>query len=162
MSKNLPKTFILITILFGISALSGISSDMYIAAFPAMSCYFGISPSLMKWTLSLFFIGLACSQLVYGPLSDYMGRKKIMVVGFVIFLFGCLLCLNGKSFSIFLIGRFIQGCGVGATACLSRTILRDTFAGTDLAKVLSYIGMGLAVVPAAAPVLGAYIRFCRN
>ena len=158
MNKTLPTASILIAILFCMSALSGISSDMYIAAFPAIGHYFGVSASLIKWTLSLFFIGLAGSQLIYGPLSDYIGRKKIMTVGFVIFIMGSLLCLSCKEFSVFLLGRFVQGCGVGATVCLSRAILRDVFDGAPLAKALSYIGMGLAIVPAVAPVLGAYIQ----
>ena len=81
------KESIFIVILLGMSAVSGIASDMYIAAFPEMGSYFDVSSVSIKWTMSLFFVGLSISQLIYGPLSDYIGRKKIMIFGFVVFYF---------------------------------------------------------------------------
>jgi len=153
------KESIFIVILLGMSAVSGIASDMYIAAFPEMGSYFDVSSVSIKWTMSLFFVGLSISQLIYGPLSDYIGRKKIMIFGFVVFSIGCLVCIISKIFLIFLVGRFVQGCGAGATTCISRAIMRDTYEGPALSKALSYIGMGLAIVPAIAPIMGSYIQY---
>lgn len=154
--KKKLKYFILI--LLGMSIVSGLASDMYVAALPELGRYFNISADSVKWTMSLFFIGLAISQLVYGPLSDYIGRKKIMIFGLMLFSIGCIFCMLTNKFYVFLMGRFIQGCGAGATACISKAIIRDSYQGKKLTQVLSYIGMGLAFVPAIAPVIGGYIQ----
>ncbi len=156
-SKTKNRAFI--TILLCVSAISGIASDMYIAALPDMSTFFRVSDDAIKWTISIFFMGLGLSQLIYGPLSDYIGRKRTILFGFVIFSAGCLLCITSKTFLLFLIGRFAQGCGAGAATCISRAMMRDTYSGSELAKALSYVGMGLAVVPAIAPIIGGYIQY---
>ncbi len=157
--KDLQHSLLFITLLLGMSALASFASDMYVAAFPAMSQYFAISSEWGKATISLFFIGLGFSQLIYGPLSDYIGRKKVMVFGFIVFFIGCLLCFFSKIFFFFLLGRLIQDIGAGATTCISRAMMRDTFSGAQLAKALSYVGMWLAIVPAIAPITGGYIQY---
>ena len=159
MKKMIVSDSVFIIVLLCMSALSGIASDMYIAAFPSMASFYHVPSTAIKWTVSLFFIGLAASQLIYGPMSDYIGRKKIMVVGFIIFFAGCLLCLSsGNRFWILICGRCVQGIGAGAMTCISRAILRDKFTGIRLTKALSIIGMGLAIVPAIAPLIGGYIQ----
>lgn len=107
----------------------------------------------------MFFIGLGLSQIIYGPLSDAFGRKKIILLGSIIFFLGTILCIFSKNFNVFLCGRFIQGIGVGAMVCISRAITKDMFKDKLLVKALSYIGMGLAIMPAISPVLGSYIQY---
>ncbi len=157
--KPYHEKMLFMVLLFMMSGMAFFSSDIYIAAFPAMGHDLAASPDLIKGTVSMFFIGLGGSQLFYGPISDYVGRKKIAVFGLVVFIVGCALCALSKDYSIFLFGRLIQGIGSGATTCLSRAIMRDSYTGARLVKIISYVGMGVALIPAIAPLIGGYIQY---
>ena len=100
---------------------------------------------------------MTIGQLIAGPLSDAIGRKRILFTGIVIYFLGSLLCFTTQSFEWFLVGRFIQGVGVSGPYVASISIVRDKYSGAQMARIMSLIMMVFMVAPAIAPSLGQLI-----
>jgi DHA1 family bicyclomycin/chloramphenicol resistance-like MFS transporter len=95
--------------------------------------------------------------LIAGPLSDAIGRKRILFTGILIYFLGSLLCYFTQSFEWFLVGRFIQGVGVAGPYVATISIVRDKYSGAKMARIMSLIMMVFMVAPAIAPSLGQLI-----
>lgn len=104
--------------------------------------------------MACYLIPYGLSQFVYGPLSDKLGRKPIILVGLAIYLVGAVISLFAHSFELFLLGSFIQGAGIGSGGAMSRTLSRDCFSGEELHRANSIISMCVIFSPLLAPVLG--------
>ncbi len=141
-------------------AAGTMASDMYVPSLPAIAEKLHVSSLAVKWTLSIYLLGYASLQLVYGPLSDRFGRKPILLLSFVIGIVGSLLCAMATNITLLLVGRFIQGMGVGATATLGRTIVQDMYQGDPekLSKAISTLMMVFSIAPIIAPVFGGYLQ----
>ena len=103
------------------------------------------------------FVGLAIGQLLYGPVSDTVGRKPAIGVGFGIFIVGTIICILAKDFDGMLFGRFLQGLGAAAPRIVSMSIVRDLYEGREMAKITSIIMGFFILVPALAPAIGQLI-----
>jgi len=103
------------------------------------------------------FVGMAIGQLLYGPVSDSVGRKPAISAGFAIFLGGTIVCLLAKDFHAMLLGRFLQGLGAAAPRIVAMSIVRDLYSGREMAQVTSIIMGFFIMVPAIAPLLGQLI-----
>jgi MFS transporter, DHA1 family, multidrug resistance protein len=150
-------TFILLLVLMGQSAI-----DIYLPSFPAMVQYFHTSNKMVQLTLSTFMIGYACSQLIYGPLSDHFGRRPVLISGFSLFALTSLLCAISTSITALLIFRLLQGFGAGVSNVHQRAVMRDSFEGGALLKVASYMTVVWTLVPILAPIIGGYIQHYFN
>ncbi len=111
-------------------------------------------PNQVQYIISMLFLGMALGQLVCGPLSDALGRKKILYGGIVLFLAGSLVCFFATSIDELLLGRFIQGVGVAGPYISAISIVRDKYAGNEMARIMSLVMMIFIMVPAIAPSLG--------
>ena len=109
--------------------------------------------------ISLLFAGLATGQLVYGPLSDSIGRKRTIYIGITVFLSGCLLSLFAPDFETMLAGRILQGLGAASARIVPMALVRDQFEGRAMAKVMSFIMSVFILVPVLAPMIGQSILF---
>lgn len=109
--------------------------------------------------IGMLFLGLSCGQLVYGPISDTVGRRSPMIVGFAIFLVGCVMSALAESFAIMLVGRFLQGLGAAGPRIMSVTIIRDHAAGVEMARIMSLVMMIFILVPILAPSVGQLVLF---
>lgn len=147
---------ILMTLL--IPLVGFISMDIYFPSFPAISEAFKIPPNITQLTLTFFLFGFGASQLFYGPLSDYFGRRPVLLIGSSIYLMGSILLTTTTETQILFLARLIQGIGAGAGASLGRVLLRDLFVGNKMAKVASYLTVGIALATALAPAVGGYIQ----
>jgi len=107
--------------------------------------------------ISALFLGMAIGQLICGPLSDATGRKKVLYSGILLFLVGSVICFFAQDINTLLIGRFIQGLGVSGPYVSAISIVRDKYAGREMAKVMSLVMMIFIMVPAIAPSLGQSI-----
>ncbi len=114
-------------------------------------------PNQAQLLISLLFAGLALGQLVSGPLSDALGRKKILYAGLGLFLLGTVLCIFSQDLTALLLGRFVQGLGVSGPYICAISIVRDKFAGRQMAKIMSVVMMIFITVPALAPSIGQAI-----
>ncbi len=107
-----------------------------------------------QYLISFIFAGMAIGQLIAGPLSDALGRKRILYWGISLYLVGSAVCFFAGSLETMLLGRFIQGLGVSGPYVSAVSIVRDKFAGRQMAKVMSLIMIIFMMVPALAPSLG--------
>ncbi|CAH7063095.1 MFS transporter [Vibrio chagasii] len=133
------------------------ASSMYTPSFPDIQSELGTSEALVQQTLSLFFIALACSQLICGPLSERYGRKPIAILSSVIFVAGSMTCLIADNIDILLLGRVVQGLGVGGLYLLCRTILQDAFEKTELMGILAWYGILFMSLPGLTLIFGGYL-----
>lgn len=146
----------IITLLLAIMGL--ICTDLFVPSLPAIAHHFHQTPNYAQLTISLFLAGFALSQLFYGPVSDYTGRKSPLIIGVLLFMFGSMICLTATSFHCLCIGRIIQGIGVGAGLSLSRVILRDRYKDMNLAIKTAQMGVFVALTPAVAPFFGGILQ----
>lgn len=116
-------------------------------------------PNQAQLIISAIFSGMAIGQLICGPLSDATGRKKVLYSGIALFLCGCTLCFFAQDINTLLLGRFLQGLGVSGPYVSAISIVRDKYAGREMAKVMSLVMMIFIMVPAIAPSLGQAILF---
>ena len=110
-----------------------------------------------QYLISILFLGMAIGQLVCGPLSDATGRKKILYAGIVLIVLGSAICFAAEDLSSLLLGRFIQGLGIAGPYVSAISIVRDKYAGNDMARIMSLVMLIFIMVPAIAPALGQAI-----
>lgn len=137
--------------------LTQVAVDIYAPALIAIADDFDASIMNVQRSMSIYMVGVAISQLIYGPVSEGIGRKKPLILGLVIMLVGCIICLNSTNINMLITGRFVQGAGAGACAALWRSIFRDSFSGEELSTYGSYLGTVVKFVIPAAPLLGSYL-----
>ena len=107
--------------------------------------------------VTMIFLGLGVGQLFFGPISDSFGRKPVVYIGFIIFLLASFICLYAPSLEIMVVGRILQGIGLSAPRTISISIIRDTYEGDYMAKVMSFVVAFFILVPVVAPAIGKLI-----
>ncbi|MEH0831589.1 multidrug effflux MFS transporter [Anaplasma bovis] len=134
-----------------------ISYDMYAPSLPEMCSYFGVSQTIVQLTVSMNLFGSSVSGLFYGPLSDYHGRKPMMLLGILLFAIASVGCCFANNVIVLIIFRFIQGMGAGVAGVVGYAIVNDVYSGEESAKNLSFVNMVVALSPAIGPVIGSYV-----
>lgn len=140
------------------ACLTMVAADIYSPSIPDIAMSFQSSFSLVKWTMVSYIAGVALSQLFFGPLSEGLGRRKPIIIGLSIMLFGSFLAWLATDIQFLILARFIQGIGAGSCAGLWRSIIRDVLSGAELAKVGSYFVIAITFIVPAAPALGGYLQ----
>jgi DHA1 family bicyclomycin/chloramphenicol resistance-like MFS transporter len=136
-------------------ALTALSIDIMLPSLDSIAKVFKLTdPNDRQGVVTSYFLGLAAGQLVYGPLSDRFGRKRVLLIGLGIYLVGSLTALLAGSFMHLLAARVIQGFGGAASRVLAVAIIRDLFTGRQMARVMSIAMMVFIVVPVFAPAVG--------
>ncbi len=132
--------------------------DMYLPSFPAMSDFFHVGDEKIQLSLSLYMAGFAVSPLLAGPLVDRFGRKPILCGGLLAFFLSTLLCAFATDINVLLMGRILMGAACGLLVVANQSMVRDSFEGTRLLKVTSYMSMIWSMVPIVAPAIGGYVQ----
>jgi len=144
-----------VTIVALMMAVTGISIDNLLPAFPAIESRFAVSdPNHLQLLVYVYMLGFGPAQIIYGPLSDSLGRRPVLMASLGVYVAGCLLAMVAPSFGWLLAARVIQGIGAAGGRVLSTAIVRDRFAGRDMASVMSLIMMVFLIVPMIAPAIG--------
>ena len=117
------------------------------------------TPNKIQLVITTLFIGLACGQLFFGPLSDALGRKPILYIALTVYLIGTLICYLSTNINTLLLGRFIQGLGAAGPNITAISLVRDQYKGREMAKIMSIVMMIFITVPTIAPALGQGILF---
>jgi DHA1 family bicyclomycin/chloramphenicol resistance-like MFS transporter len=141
--------------LAAVTAVTALSIDMSLPAQPAISREFDVRSDVAQLTLSLFLVGFASSQIVFGSLSDAFGRLRVLLAGFALFTVASAACAVSPAVEGLLAARFLQGVGASAGPVIARAMVRDTQATSAAARTLSTIVSVLAIAPMVAPMIGA-------
>ena len=140
-----------------VMAIGPLSIDMYLPSLPALQAHFGADTASTQLTLSLYFIGLAIGQLIYGPVSDRFGRKKPLLFGLALYSLVSLGCAYAPSMQSLVMLRFLQALGGCAGMVITRAMVRDLFPPQEMARVLSTLVLIMGVAPILAPLVGGQI-----
>lgn len=147
----------LVALLACLSAISVLSTNIILPAFPEIGHELGVTSRELGLTLSSFFITFAFAQLLVGPLADHYGRKRFVLGGLALFVIGTLVAGVAGTLDVLIAGRVIQALGVCAAAVLARAIARDLFDGETLGRALSLTMIATAAAPGFSPLLGSLL-----
>ncbi|MFV1011528.1 Bcr/CflA family efflux MFS transporter [Wolbachia endosymbiont of Nasonia vitripennis] len=138
-------------------AVVDMATDLYSVALPSIANYFKVKGNIAQLTISLNLVGVAISGLIYGPLSDYYGRRLIMLIGMTIFTLASIVCCIADNIILLILIRFIQGAGAGVAGVVGYAAIRDMYSGSEYSRVISKLNMVVALSPGIAPVIGSYM-----
>ncbi|HEX6478943.1 MAG TPA: Bcr/CflA family multidrug efflux MFS transporter [Ktedonobacteraceae bacterium] len=147
----------LVLILGSLSAFGPLSIDMYLPSLPSLSRDLGASASAAQLTLSACLLGLALGQVIAGPLSDTLGRRRPLLVGLVAYVLASLLCVVAPSISLLIGLRLVQGMAGAAGIVIARAIVRDKYSGIAAARFFSILMLVSGIAPIAAPIIGGLL-----
>lgn len=146
------------TVVLLLAALLGvqpITTDLYLPALPALTAGFGAGMAQAQLTLAGLLLAFGLSQLVWGPLSDHYGRRPVLLVGLAAYIVAAIGSALAPSMELLVVWRTVQGAAMGAGVMCARAIVRDLYAPSDGARVMSKAMSGLGVVAClSAPVGG--------
>ena len=140
-----------------LTAIDAVAIDLLIPAIPQLRRAFSIGPDQAAATVSIFVLGLAIGQLLYGPVSDRLGRKPPLIAGLLVFVVGSVFPLYVRSFACLLIGRLLQSLGAAAGLVIGRAVVVDVFPAAQSSRVFSILMQVLGVGTIVAPLVGGYL-----
>ncbi len=151
------RTILLGGVLTALTAFSAVSTDLYLPALPEIGRAMKADAASVQFTYTSYLIGFALGQLVYGSLSDRFGRRPVLLVGLGVYFVSCILCFFAWDIDVLIAARFVMGMGACSGPVLGRAMVRDIFGRERSAKMLSYMGTVMGLIPAVAPLIGGYI-----
>ncbi|MBY5945750.1 purine nucleoside transporter PunC [Photobacterium rosenbergii] len=141
-----------------LSMLGFLATDMYLPAFEVIREDFDTSQSLIGLTLSIFLLGMALGQLIYGPLSDRIGRIKVLLGGMTLFSIASVFCAFAPNVELMLVARFAQALGACSATVIWQAVVVDRYEGKVSERVFATIMPLVALSPALAPLAGAMLE----
>ena len=153
-----PDTLAMTVCLALLTALGPLSTDMYLPSLPAIARDLQATTGQTQATLSIFLLGFAAGQFVYGPVSDKVGRKPMMLSGLALFVAASLACTLAPSVEVLTAARFVQAFGASGPIVLGRAMVRDLYEGARAGRELSRMGTVMGLVPAIAPIGGGLLQ----
>jgi MFS transporter, DHA1 family, multidrug resistance protein len=138
-------------------ALGPLTIDMYLPALPKIADDLSVSSSVVQLTLTGTLAGLALGQLIVGPLSDSLGRRRPLMAGIVLHIAASILCVLAPNLVVLGLARVLQGAGAAAAMVVAIAVVGDLFSDNAAATVLSRLMLVLGVAPVVAPSLGAAV-----
>src|SRR5690349_13388726 len=157
MDVKTPSRWRMIIVLGVMVALGPLTIDMYLPALPKIADDLSVSSSVVQLTLTGTLAGLALGQLIVGPLSDSLGRRRPLMAGIVLHMLASLLCLFAPNIAVLGVARGLQGVGAAAGMVVAIAVVGDLYADSVAATVMSRLMLVLGVAPVVAPSLGAAI-----
>jgi len=154
MSTSIYRRALVLGLLIAVGAFA---IDMYIPGFAAIARELHTDPGTVQLSMTSFFAALAIGQLVYGPVSDALGRRRPIFAGLGLFLVGCVAAGLAPSIGLLIAARFLQGLGAAATAVIPMAVIRDEHTGPEAARLLSLAIGALSISPILAPVFGGLL-----
>lgn len=155
-------TFPIILVLGLLSGLTPLAIDAYLPSIPTISKSLNTDIGLVQMTLSMYLLVFALLQIVFGPISDAIGRRKVIVGGLTVFALGSFLCAITQSYEMLLVGRAIQAFGGAAVAVCVPALVKDGMSINQFAKAMSMVMLVMALAPLAAPIIGGAILTILN
>lgn len=156
--QDVKRNFEFVALMAAMMSIAALAID---AILPAIS-QIGISINSIDQTqnqllITMIFLGLGVGQLFFGPLSDSFGRKPIVYSGFILFIVASVLCILAPSLEIMITGRILQGIALSAPRTMAISIIRDTYKGEYMARIMSFVTGFFILIPIVAPAIGKWI-----
>mgnify|MGYP000974175294 CR=1 FL=1 len=153
LNRATPPKIVTLTLLAGLSALT---MNIFLPSLPGMATYFDVPYATMQMSVALYLALSSVLQIVIGPISDRIGRRKVVLAALVLFLIATVGTLIAPNATVFLICRMAQAV-VAAGMVLSRAVVRDMVADDEAASMIGYVTMGMSLVPMIGPVIGGVL-----
>ncbi len=139
-----------------------VALDIYVPSIPQIRNYFHVGQSSMQLTVSLYLLITGLVQLVMGPVSDQIGRRKIALFGIFFLIVGSVVCAIAFNITFLILGRIIQAFGACGMMVSCFAIVRDLFSEDDCARVYSFLNSTISLSPLIAPLIGGYLAYWFN
>ncbi|MBL8711131.1 MAG: multidrug effflux MFS transporter [Rhodospirillaceae bacterium] len=144
-------------------SLVALSIDSMLPALPEIAADLGArDPNDRQMVITILFAGFGIAQILYGPISDSVGRKPAIYAGFLVFILGSVICILADDFNAMLVGRFLQGFGAAGPRTVVVAMVRDRYEGRAMARIMSLVTSVFILVPVLAPSLGQGILLLAN
>ncbi|WP_066722668.1 MULTISPECIES: multidrug effflux MFS transporter [Hyphomicrobiales] len=153
-----PDTLAMTAVLAMLTALGPLSTDFYLPSLPDIVRVMETDVAGAQATLSTFLFGFAGGQILWGPLSDRLGRRPVLLTGLALFTLATLACALAPSIEALTVARAVQALGASGPIVLGRAMVRDLYEGPRAGRELARMGMIMGLVPAVAPVLGGVLQ----
>lgn len=158
MNKNQVHTPRIIMLVAMLAAVGQITNTIAVPAMTAIAHSLLIQIHYVQWLIAAYLLPYGLSQFIYGPLSDRLGRRPIILFGLGIYIAGSVITVIAANFSMLLGGTLIQGAGIGVGGVMCRTALRDILKGKKLHQANSKMSMLLIIAPLLAPLIGGILN----
>lgn len=156
------KRLQLALLLGSLGILGPFTIDMYLPSFPTIVEDYGTSASLVQISLTTCLLGLGLGQLIIGPMSDVLGRRKPLLIFLLLYLVASVTCAFAPSIYLFIAARFLQGFAAAGGIVISRAIVRDNYSGRELTKFFSLLMLVGNLGPIVAPIVGGGVLAFTN
>jgi MFS transporter, DHA1 family, multidrug resistance protein len=153
-----PGTFALTLLLSFLTALGPLSMDMYLPSLPDIARTLQTPTFYVQLTISSYLLGFAIGQLFYGPISDRLGRKPVLLVAVGLYALGTIVCAAAQSVDQLIAARFAQALGGAGAIVLARAMVRDIYSGVRAGRELSLMGAITGFAPIVAPMIGGVLQ----
>ena len=141
-----------------IISMVALSIDGMLPALPEIAAELAFErPNDSQFIISMLFVGMGFGQILFGPLSDSIGRKPAINIGFLVFIIGCLVSIFARDFNDMMLGRLLQGLGAAGPRVVATALVRDCYEGREMARVMSLVMTIFILVPVIAPAIGQLI-----
>jgi DHA1 family bicyclomycin/chloramphenicol resistance-like MFS transporter len=158
MEKSQHFKFEFVALMASLMSIVALSIDALLPALSDIGSYLKVvNTTDNQLLITMIFLGLGFGQLLFGPLSDSFGRKPIVYLGFIVFIIASIICVSTKSFEVMILGRILQGVGLSSPRSLALSMIRDSYSGDYMAKIVSIVVMFFILVPVIAPTLGQFL-----
>lgn len=152
-----PNIRRLALLLGGLAMFGPFSIDTIFPAFPQIGAQFGADKVAMQQTISAYLLAYALMSVVHGPLSDAIGRRRVILGGLAVFALASAGCALSTDLSVLLAFRVVQGLSAGVGMIVGRAVIRDVLHGDDAQRLMSQVSMIFGIAPAIAPVIGGWL-----
>ena len=158
MVKKVQSQLEFVGLMAALMSIAALALDALLPALDIIGDAVGATnPAHNQLLITLFFLGLGTGPLLFGPVSDSIGRKPVVYMGFGLFIFASLLCVYSQSLELMITGRILQGVSLSAPRTISIAMIRDKYNGDYMARVMSFVTVIFILVPIIAPTLGKWI-----
>jgi len=158
MVKKVQSQLEFVGLMAALMSIAALALDALLPALDIIGNAVGATnPAHNQLLITLFFLGLGTGPLLFGPVSDSIGRKPVVYMGFGLFIFASLLCVYSQSLELMITGRILQGVSLSAPRTISIAMIRDKYNGDYMARVMSFVTVIFILVPIIAPTLGKWI-----
>src|SRR6201984_3808447 len=156
--KRLASSRVMLMLLVVMTGVAPISLYLLVPALPLLATTFGRDISIAQMTVSLYMVGIACSQIVMGPLSDRFGRRPVLVCGLGLMVAASVACIFAETLPQLIAARFLQALGGASGMVISRAIVRDLYAREQISARLSLVIAVMMIAQMLSPLTGGLLE----